>query len=442
MGYAQFARKASEFGSRVFLGPNISNSAVNTVGNTPYTPGQGKTSEGNNSTDTAPINGEAASPVGDSSTDASKPSATGAAIQGGALSKVFRNLVSGLCGVAFILLIIAIIINIVAQVTYYSKEISQSYQLNVTPILITDTTDFQAMEYAFSDTSRDPYMIYAQQSILSKAFFVIGLILFILALQVAIIVGMTIWAKYKGVTIENETISHSPIFIGLAIGTFVIGLILQNVFSSKFVKKTQPSIRTVVDRMNALKRYMYSYMTTNAPFLKALREESSVELQRLVQTSAENASALSTLTRMAVTYNIYRFFASTIPDHNRSNVTLGKIFTPEGIKTQQYNLLIYTVYKSLANIENYFINDYGKMLVKSLGDNYSTFVDDLNSRMEYIGNNIEVANEVERAKILVKEYMNSSFITILMIILLILIAFALIMYVYRKMAQAGIKLGK
>ncbi len=358
-----------------------------------------------------------------------------------ALTKAFRSLVIVFCGIAFLLLVIAIIINIVALVVYYFKEMSQSSKLSATPILIADTTDYQAMQYAYSDKSKDPYSIYVQQSVFSQCFFVLALVLLILFVQAAIYLGMSIWAGYNKSTF-NEEFSHSPLFIGIGIATAVIALILQATFNSKFVNSAQPSIRTIVDRQNALKKYIYGYMSTNTVFLKALREENSAELRKLIQSSAQNASALPTLTRMAITYNIYKFFSTTIPDHNRSTVTLGQIFTPEGIKSQKYHLLIYTVYKSLPIIENHFINDYGKILLKTLGDNYSPFVEDLNSKMDYIGNNIDVANEVVRAKSLIKGYLNTSFFNVLLVLIVVIFAAYLTVFIYRKLKNSNIDFWK
>lgn len=359
----------------------------------------------------------------------------------GALTKAFRSIVTVLCAAAFLLLVIAILINIVAQCVYYYKEVSQASQLSVTPILITDTTDYQATQYAYSDISRDPYLVYAQQGMLSKCFFILALVILILLVQTALYLGMSIWAGYNH-TVFEETFSHNPIFIGIGIGTAVVAMLLQATFTSKFVNSAQPGIRMIIDKQNALKRYIYSYMTTNTVFLKALREENSVELQKIVQSSAQNASALSSLTRMAMTYNLYKFFSTTIPDHNRSTVTLGQLFTPEGIKSQKYNLLMYTVYKSLPIIENHFVNDYGKTLLKTLGNNYSTFIDDLNAKMEYISNNIEVANDVIRAKALVKGYLNSSFISIIFISIVVVFFAALALYIIRKLKQSGISFAK
>jgi hypothetical protein len=278
-----------------------------------------------------------------------------------------------LVAVAFVLVTIMSAFDIFS---FYFKEVFQKFKLIIDPNLMNkDTTDVRSMDYIFNKQDDEPFNIFLEQQLVAFMFIVIACAMMALGLQLGSFFALKLFATVRGKPFEERVRIPMP-YLGLILLVLLGSVMLNYIYKQRFIKVTQPTLKAVKGRMREIKSYIYTNMTNDSMFLKALTQDDMDKVMQALLDNAKDSKNASTLRKMMFTLNLYTYFRTQIPEQDLNYDTILTMFTSEGIRLQKLDPTMVFYYKTPIFVPNLYPTLREK-LQPALGDRERTFLKDL-----------------------------------------------------------------
>lgn len=247
---------------------------------------------------------------------------------------------------------------------YTYDQISQKNQLSKGPVFIKDTTDYNDMKYITTNSMSDePYYIFTEESVISYIYTFFGIFVLLMGIQYGIYFGLMLYSKFKGQTFSDEV--KPPM---MDVGTIVLAVsgatILTVIYKDYFIKKTQGTLKNIRTHMREIKSFIYSHITTNSDFLKALTNNDIKALLSIFNSEITKnnrndcTSPVSNcdgeVQRMVFTISLFSFYKDQVPEADPNYQTVISIFSPENIQSEKIDPTLYFYYKQAIYIPNIY----------------------------------------------------------------------------------------
>lgn len=248
---------------------------------------------------------------------------------------------------------------------YMSNEASQRWKRFYDPNMYNkDTTDVDALRYISAAAAEDEtYNIFKTQRFISYIFMIVGIAIVILGLQIGLFFGMKLWAIFNG-RVFNERVQLPMKLLAILLIIVVGGFAIKDVYTQRFTKRVQASLVDVRTQLSAIRTYIYSNLTKNPVFLRALVAD-DIDMMVLVLNdvllSKKGASCTDStkpcdteVENMIFSMNLYSFLKYQIPSSDPEFENVLKLFTPEGVENRTVDPTMYFYYKQPVFIPNLY----------------------------------------------------------------------------------------
>lgn len=273
-----------------------------------------------------------------------------------------------------------------------------------------DTSEMEAIQYVNNDTENEPYNIFLQQQLVSAMFILIGLAVLAFGTQFALFMGLNIYVKIRGKGEVAEKMQIPFKYLAVILIVLIIAVVLNAFYRSHFLKKIQPNLGAIENRMKDIKAYIYSNLSTDAKFLQKLSSGSYEEPILYMVDHASKTKNTFMLARMMFTLNLYSYFDSAFAEGDVNTDAIKDMFTPVGIRKRKVNPSYYLLYRQSAHIPDMYttaaIRD---QLQPALGDREQEFVSTTTTMMRTLNKKLSGLGQLRKGKLDVKGYMFNVF---------------------------------
>lgn len=376
------------------------------------------------------------------------------------------RLTAGLAGVVFIVMFVYGIVDVVL---YFQREVYQRLQTVRDPnIFNKDTTDINALTYIQTNNPDDePYHIFQQQRLIGTLFVIVGIMVIALGLQLGIFFSLKLYAVFT----DREFTEHVNIPTNLlaAVAIMVVAAsMIKSLYKQHFIKTVQESLRDLRSQLRDMRTFIYNNLTTNAPFLAALRTDNMDDVIDTMRTILESRDAESCMDKMTpcdgdvesmlFTLNMYSFLKMQVPESDPNYDKLSKLFDVDGVNARAVDPTMYFYYKQPAYVTNlypvmrpklkkYFGTKTGKPVPEDYTENIAReriLYVNLNAKMQELNRKLSRMYNIASGKNKVRSYLflYLFYITFFMalLVLLVIASFGINMATVRSFV--GSMLGK
>lgn len=288
------------------------------------------------------------------------PTTAGAETSAGTASPARENLNSAFQTIYIIAMIltltiylIIVIIGIINLVMYISRQISQSIQAKKDKyILNKNTYEFGLLDYLSNNESDEPYYIYTQRSMIGLVYSIIGAVILVFGIQLAIYLGLRIWSILQS-NPYKDTLDIPYRVAGIMIFLFAISFALDSIYKSLFLKTFQDRVNEAQSTYTQAKRIFYANMTDDVRFLNLLQSDDVKGLAAYLKSVAATDDA-NAIAQRFFTMSVFSYFRYEIPDTDPAHDEVLRIFTRQGINSEDINPADYMFF----NKSNYISNVY------------------------------------------------------------------------------------
>lgn len=315
-------------------------------------------------------------------------------------------------------------------VVYLSRQVDQYRKSKTNPyIFIKDTLEYNILKsYISNNSNEEVFSFLLQVSLMNWIFMICGFGVFVLiGLQILIFMIMKIRCR-QGCSGVDKNVDIPMQRIGVILTILAVILLINQLFTQKFVRDIQPYAATTYNRLSEIKRAMYSSMTTSLPFLSSLTSDNLGACVQHIKDVAAQANKtegerIDEITKCHLTIGIYMSYRYNISEMDEEFPTVMSMFSYNGIRKRTidpvqymfYNkrFLMPDVYSALAPYVGNALRDAN--IDQGVQALYMHRVDEINRRL--LG-----MNSLEKLKSKVFGLINLFllFIIILMVILLII----------------------
>ncbi len=341
------------------------------------------------------------------------------------MNAAFKLVYQIISALLFLVFFVFFVVSAIDVITYIARERKQSVMANIDPRMVNkDTNDLETIEYVKNDTENEPYNIFLQQQLISTMFILVGVAVLSFGSQFALFMGLNIYVKIRGKGEVAEKMSIPFKYLALIVIVFVIAVIINSYYRAKFLKKVQPNLEAIENRMNSVKAFIYSNLSTDTQFLTKLTSGNYEEPVQYMVDHAQKTNNTYMLSRMMFTLNLYSYFDSAFAEGDVNTDAVKNMFTPVGIRTRKVNPSYYLLYRQSAHIPDMYptaaIRD---QLQPVLGDREQQFVATTTQLMRTLNKLLSGLTQIRKGKRDVREYMFNIFgfaVVFLLISLLII----------------------
>ena len=254
---------------------------------------------------------------------------------------------------AIVIYLVVVILGVINLIMYVANQIEQSTQIKKDKYMLNkNSNEFELLQYLTNNESNDPYYIYTQRAMIGVIYSIIGAVIIVFAIHIAIYLGLRIWAILQSNTYK-DTLDIPYRVMGILIFLLVIAFSLDAIYKSLFLKKFQEHLNDSQETYVLVKRTFYSNATDDVRFLNLLRSDDVKGLGTYLKGVVATDDTTS-IARRFFTMSIYSYFRYDIPDTDPAYDQVLKIFTRQGITSEDINPADYLFFNKANYVSNVY----------------------------------------------------------------------------------------